>query len=84
MEIEEVTFSGTVRKYIPWNRTTNTGGYGFLVGDDDGLEYFFNAKFCVLVDEEFSPGLAVCFQVRIGLDRKTNQFTKQATKVARK
>ncbi|TGJ99832.1 cold shock domain-containing protein [Leptospira langatensis] len=74
--------TGRVRKYIPWNRDQNVGGYGFIT-DDSGTEYFFHAKYSNLTDEDFRVGLLVKFEIREGFDNKRGRLSQQASKVDR-
>ncbi|RHX83256.1 cold shock domain-containing protein [Leptospira stimsonii] len=80
METNKYTLTGKVRKYIPWNRDSNRGGYGFIKGND-GIEYFFNAKYSSLSETDIKEGKEVKFSLRKGFDKKRGEFVLQATKV---
>ncbi|EKR55202.1 hypothetical protein LEP1GSC079_5197 [Leptospira interrogans str. FPW1039] len=71
--------TGKVIRYIPWNRNVNKGGYGFI--ESKGKEYFFNAKYSSIKDEEITIGLTVEFELRKGYDKKYNEFVTQATRL---
>ncbi|WP_078129781.1 cold-shock protein [Leptospira alexanderi] len=82
METYKHTLTGKIRKYIPWNRDSNRGGYGFITGND-GIEYFFNAKYSLLSESEIKEGTEVVFSLRKGFDKKREEFVLQATKVSK-
>ncbi|AGS80493.1 hypothetical protein LEP1GSC193_0725 [Leptospira phage vB_LalZ_80412-LE1] len=73
--------TGKITRYIPWNRTLNKGGYGFV--ESNGKEYFFNAKYSSIKDEEIIHGLPVTFELRRGYDKKRFEYVTQATRVKR-
>ncbi|MCG6170249.1 cold-shock protein [Leptospira sanjuanensis] len=70
---------GTIKKYVPWNRDENRGGFGFIVSN--GREYFFNAKYSEIKDEHLKSGLNVSFELRRGYDKKRSEFVTQATRI---
>ncbi|WP_207765044.1 cold shock domain-containing protein [Leptospira barantonii] len=72
---------GTIKKYVPWDRNINKGGFGFI--QSNGREYFFNAKYSDIKDEHLKSGLTVSFELRRGLDKKRNEFVTQATHIQR-
>ncbi|EQA61409.1 cold-shock protein [Leptospira alexanderi] len=74
-------FIGTIKKYVPWNRTENRGGFGFITSD--GRDYFFNAKYSEIKDEHIKVGMTVSFELRRGYDKKRSEFVTQATHIQR-
>lgn len=70
---------GTIKKYVPWDRNKNKGGYGFITSDSKN--YFFNAKYSEIKDEHLKPGLTVTFELRRGYDKKRSEFVTQATRL---
>ncbi|AXR66580.1 hypothetical protein [Leptospira mayottensis] len=73
--------TGNVIRYIPWNRNVNKGGYGFI--ESNGREYFFNAKYSSIKNEDITIGLRVEFELRKGYDKKHQEFVTQATRLKR-
>ncbi|EMN89894.1 MULTISPECIES: cold-shock protein [Leptospira] len=76
-------FIGTIKKYVPWNRTENRGGFGFITSDSNGRDYFFNAKYSEIKDEHIKAGMTVSFELRRGYDKKRSEFVTQATHIQR-
>ncbi|TGM04835.1 cold shock domain-containing protein [Leptospira barantonii] len=72
---------GKIKKYIPWDRNENRGGFGFITSND--RDYFFNAKYSDIKDEDIKLGQTVSFELRRGYDKKRSEFVTQATHIQR-